>query len=201
MAVLTKNGLITGSLASWSDRGAVVEAGAEVHAGTQVLLRVQGTDKIWEKKATVLWVNTGQGFGLEFEPDNPAKKSWVAGMIARLRPFLYASPSRAQKGGARSAGKRKEKSHTENRRGRRFQIESPAQVKRLNVATVEPDVTTVTETSSSGVLFITDRDYAVGTELQIEYPFPSSSSAKKGGKVVRVEKLSDGRRRVAVVFK
>ena len=201
VALLTKDGLITGTLANWSDRGAVVETRAEVQAGAQVLLRVQGTDQIWEKKATVLWVNPGQGFGLEFVPDNPAKKRWVAGIMARLRPFLYASTSRTRTDGARSASKHKEKSRPEKRRSRRFQIESPAQVKRLDVASVEPDVTTVTETSNSGALFITDRDYLVGTELQIQCPFPSSSSAKQGGEVVRVEKRSDGRRRVAVVFK
>jgi hypothetical protein len=195
VAVLTKDRLIIGALASWGDGSAVVEAGAQVQAGSQVLLRVQGTDTIWEKKATVLWVNQGQSFGLEFEPDRSAKKSWAARIFAWLRPYLYASPSRPRKHGAQAAGKREEK-----RRGRRFQIESPAQVKRLDAAFAEPEVTTVTETSNNGALFITDRDYPIGTDLQIEYPFPSQSAAKQGGKVVRVEKLSDGRRCVAVAF-
>lgn len=201
VALLTKNGLITGSLESWSEDGAVIEANGEVHAGAQVLLRVQGPDKIWEKKATVLWVNKDQGFGLEFEPDNLANKGWAAWMIARMKKLLYASPPRAAKGGARSAISGKGKGRADQRRARRFQIESPAQVVRLDGALVEPEVTTVTETSSSGALFITDRDYPIGTKLQIEYPFPSPSSPKQGGNVVRVEKGSDGRRRVAVAFK
>ena len=52
--------------------------------------------------------------------------------------------------------------------------------------------------SSDGILFTTDREYRVGTELLVRYPFPSSSSPKQKGTVLRVEELPDGRRQVAV---
>jgi hypothetical protein len=49
-------------------------------------------------------------------------------------------------------------------------------------------------------MFITDRDFQVGTRLAVQYPYPHPTSLEQEGDVVRVEILPDGRRRVAVAF-
>jgi hypothetical protein len=62
------------------------------------------------------------------------------------------------------------------------------------------EVALITDASSTRVLFITDRAYPVGMNLEVRYPYPSSTAPEQTGTVVRVEITSDGRRRVAVAF-
>ena len=84
------------------------------------------------------------------------------------------------------------------RRRRRSRISSSAEIVQWNCVQIKPEIAKLVDASSDGILFTTDREYRVGTELLVRYPFPSSSSPKQKGTVVRVEELPDGRRQVAV---
>jgi hypothetical protein len=89
VALLTTKGLMVGSLISWSDDGAVVEALGDGLVGSEVRLRDQAPDRICEKKATVLWVNE-RGLGLEFEPDRPAAAKGFS-VFPRIQKFFLRS--------------------------------------------------------------------------------------------------------------
>jgi len=206
-ALLTKNGIIAGVLASWSETAAVVEASAEGLAGSEVLLRVQGQERIWEKRAIVLWVHNDYGVGLEFEPDSPAKK----GLIQRVLDSMSAATEHGQvvRPATQSQLKREGLDNHEpgiletnpsTRRRLRTRIQTPAEVIRVDDREAGADITTITDASSSGILFTTNQAYSVGTRLLVKYPYPNSNFPRQRGKVVRVEKLPDGRRRVAVQF-
>jgi hypothetical protein len=193
-------------LTSWSDGGAVVEASCDGLAGSEVRLRVQGLDRVWEKRATVLWVHKDHGVGLEFEPDEPDKK----GIMQRVLDSMRAPDKRAAVEAASRRPVKKEGVDAEpvgkpqitatTRRRLRIRMETPAEVIRLDGEGPGADITTITDASSSGVLFTTNRVYSVGTTLLVRYPYPDSSLPRQQGKVVRVEMLPDGRRRVAVAF-
>ena len=219
-ALLTAKGIIAGVLVNWTDGGAVVEARGEVLAGAKVRLRVQGPDRIWEKHATVLWANGGQGFGLEF--DDPAQKNRGSSIIPRIKQFFHSMYPRiannrpalrsknrsAERTGNPSANRPSvidiqtvgKRDGSDKRRRRRFRIETSAQITWSDFSVVGPEIATITDASSAGVLFTTNRDYPIGTTLQVTYPYPNSNSPKQEGDVVRVENLPDGRRRVAVAF-
>jgi len=206
-ALLTKNGVITGVIASWSGDGAVVEVSGEGVAGglagSEVRLRAQGPDRIWEKKATVLWVHQDQAVGLEFEPDNPAMKGLVQRVLDSMRSQTTEARAAVQSSSQSLVEKERlgtRETTTDLRRRRRIRIETPAEIMRLDGADAGAEITTITDASSSGVLFTTNRGYSVGTKLLIKYPYPNSSLPRQEGNVVRVERLPDGRRRVAVAF-
>jgi hypothetical protein len=84
------------------------------------------------------------------------------------------------------------------RRRRRSRISSNAEIVQWNCVQVNPDIATIVDASSGGLLFMTDREYKVGAELLVRFPFPSASAPKQKGKVVRVEDMAGGQRRVAV---
>jgi hypothetical protein len=86
------------------------------------------------------------------------------------------------------------------RHSRRRQIRSNAEVVDWHCVQVKPDVTQVVDASSDGILFQSDREYRVGMEVFVRFPFPCASSPKQRGSVVRVEEQPDGNSRVAVQF-
>jgi len=200
-ALLTKKGIITGMLTSWSDTGAVVEANGEGLAGSEVRLRVQGPDRIWEKRATVIWVHNDHGIGLEFELDDTSEE----GLMQRFLDSLTAekrrapSPSPVEKGSANTSVAKTETS-TDRRSRRRVRIAATAEITRPDGGGSGPDITTISDASSSGVVFTTNRSYSIGTKLLVKYPYPSSSLPRQVGNVVRVERLPYGLWRVAVQF-
>ena len=87
---------------------------------------------------------------------------------------------------------------SDKRRRRRRPIPASVQVVRdcVNV----PEIAELVNASTDGILFTTDREYRLGMEVFTRYPFPSATSPKQIGVVVRVEELPDGHRRVAVRF-
>jgi hypothetical protein len=192
--LLTKSGIMGGVLTAWSDTGAVVENGDEVLAGERVRLRVQGPDRIWEKTAIVLWVKE-RDVALEFDPNGPAREGSAFGMMIRRLFHSIRKPVRQPVTAKNSAARDKDK-----RRRPRLQVESPAKIIRRDDEAIGPHIATVTNASSAGLMFITDRDYRIGTKLAVGYPYPNSKSLEQEGNVVRVEKLPDGRHRVAVAF-
>jgi hypothetical protein len=84
------------------------------------------------------------------------------------------------------------------RHRRRSRISSNAEIVQWNSVQVNPDVAGIVDASSGGLLFMTDREYKVGAELIVRFPFPSASAPKQKGTVVRVENMPGGQRRVAV---
>jgi hypothetical protein len=84
------------------------------------------------------------------------------------------------------------------RRRRRSKISSNAQIVQWNCVVVNPEIVQIMDASSGGISFVSDRDYKVGTELLVRFPFPSATAPKQKATVVRVEELSEGQRRVAV---
>lgn len=91
-------------------------------------------------------------------------------------------------------------SHHELRLSRRHPIHSNAEIVDWHCVQVKPDVAPVMDASSDGILFSTEREYRVGMELLVRFPFPCTSSPKQRGTVVRVAEQPDGSHRVAVRF-
>jgi hypothetical protein len=91
-------------------------------------------------------------------------------------------------------------SQNELRHSRRRQIHSNAEVVDWHCVQVKPDVAPVADASPDGILFQSDREYRVGMELLVRFPFPCASSPKQRGTVVRVVEQPDGHRSVAVRF-
>ena len=63
-----------------------------------------------------------------------------------------------------------------------------------------PDTANVVNASRGGIYFITDREYRVGMEVLVAYPFTGYDDVEQEGYVVRVEEQSDGRRGVAIAI-
>jgi len=91
-----------------------------------------------------------------------------------------------------------DRSKRDLRRRRRSRISSNAQIVQWSRVQVNPDVAAIVDASTAGILFVTSREYQPGEELLVRFPFPSSSSPKQKGRVVRVEELPQGQWRVAV---
>ena len=87
----------------------------------------------------------------------------------------------------------------ELRRSRRRPIRSNAEIVDWHSVQVSPDIAHVVDASSDGILIDTEREYRVGMELLVRFPYPSASSPKQVGKVVRAEEKS-GHHLVAVKF-
>jgi hypothetical protein len=86
------------------------------------------------------------------------------------------------------------------RHRRRRPISSNAEIVDWHSVQVRPDVVPVVDASPDGILFQSDREYRVGMELLVRFPFPCASSPKQAAKVVRVEEQPDGSSRVALRF-
>ena len=85
------------------------------------------------------------------------------------------------------------------RHSRRRPIRSNAEIVDWHSVQMSPDIAQVVDASSDGILFETEKQYRVGMELLVRFPYPSASSPKQVGKVVRVEEKS-GHHLVAVQF-
>ena len=86
------------------------------------------------------------------------------------------------------------------RHSRRRPIRSNAEIVDWHCVQVKPDVAPVVDASPDGLLFQSSREYRIGMELLVRFPFPCASSPKQRGVVVRVDAQPDGSSRVAVRF-
>ena len=88
----------------------------------------------------------------------------------------------------------------ERRRHRRYVIKASAMVRRKKWAVGGPDISTVVNASKDGLFFITDREYRLGMEVFVAFPYTGYNDIEQEGYVIRVEKLPEGRRSVAVAL-
>ena len=89
---------------------------------------------------------------------------------------------------------------TERRRHRRYVIKASAMVRRKKWAVGGPDISTVVNASKDGIFFTTDREYRVGMEVFVAFPYTGYNDIEQEGHVVRIEELPEGRRGVAVAM-
>ena len=88
----------------------------------------------------------------------------------------------------------------EHRRHRRLAMKANLRVRKKRWATGGPEITVVGNASKHGVYFVTDRQYGVGTEVLVSFPYSGPGDLEQEGCVVRVDERSDGRRGVAVAL-
>ncbi|MBI1955707.1 MAG: response regulator, partial [Acidobacteria bacterium] len=89
---------------------------------------------------------------------------------------------------------------TERRQHRRYVIKASARVRRKKWAVGGPDIGTAVNASKDGIFFTTDREYRVGMEVFVAFPYTGYNDIEQEGHVVRVEELPEGRRSVAVAL-
>ncbi|MBI4460159.1 MAG: response regulator [Acidobacteria bacterium] len=90
------------------------------------------------------------------------------------------------------------------RRDRRISIRTRVRVRRKKFAVGGPDIAPLLDASRKGVLFLTEREYWVGTEVLVAFPYPdpnTSNPLEQEGIVVRVEERKDGLWRIAVALR
>lgn len=88
----------------------------------------------------------------------------------------------------------------DRRRYRRVAVSAKVRVRRKKWEVAGPDTSVVVNASRGGVFFLTDREYRVGMELLVAYPYTGYDDMEQEGFVVRVEELPDGRRGVAIAL-
>jgi diguanylate cyclase (GGDEF)-like protein len=86
------------------------------------------------------------------------------------------------------------------RRYRRVAIHAPARIRRKKWEVAGPDSSSVVNASRGGIFFVTDREYRVGMEVLVAYPYTGFDDVEQDGYVVRVEERSDGKRGVAIAI-
>jgi diguanylate cyclase (GGDEF)-like protein len=86
------------------------------------------------------------------------------------------------------------------RRHRRIKIETRVRIRRKKWEVGEPDIAAVTNASRGGLYFVSDREYRVGLELIVAYPYTGYDDVEQDGYVVRVEALPGGKRGIALAM-
>src|ERR1051325_9328992 len=86
------------------------------------------------------------------------------------------------------------------RRNRRVAITATARVRRKKWEVAGPDTASVINASRGGIFFISDREYRVGMEVLVAYPYTGYDDVEQDGYVVRVEEKSDGKHGVAIAI-
>jgi diguanylate cyclase (GGDEF)-like protein len=88
-----------------------------------------------------------------------------------------------------------------NRRGnRRVAINAAVRVRRKKWEVAGPDTASVVNASRGGIFFVSDREYRVGMEVLVAYPYTGYDDVEQDGYVVRVEEKGEGRRGVAIAI-
>jgi len=87
-------------------------------------------------------------------------------------------------------------------RGRqpRAVINDAVQVRRKGSEVLGADTAVVVNASRGGIFFMSDREYRVGMDVVVAYPYTGVNDVEQDGYVVRVEEMPDGRRGVAVAI-
>ena len=89
----------------------------------------------------------------------------------------------------------------ERRQSRRFTVRGQVRVRRKKWAVGQPDVFRVSNASREGLFFVSSREYRVGTEVWVAFPFTGrDDDIEQEGFAVRVEQLTEGRWGVAVAM-
>ena len=89
----------------------------------------------------------------------------------------------------------------ERRQSRRFTVRGKVRLRRKKWAVGQPDIHTVSNASREGLFFVSNREYRVGTEVWVAFPFTGrDDDIEQEGFVVRVEELTNGRWGVAVAM-
>ena len=118
-------------------------------------------------------------------------------LVQRLTDVIGRSPVVAQ---PQSVPVKQKVWDGDNRRiRRRISTKSKVKIDPINPAGIT-QIGTMVDASVNGVSFLSDCNYAVGTELEISYPYPNVSSLSQSGTVVSVERLENGFWRIAVAL-
>jgi PilZ domain len=133
----------------------------------------------WERSVAATGPETG----------NPARQN--------TSEFLKEPAPAGEKKGSATMGK---EGLGDLRHSRRRPIRSNAEIVDWHSVQVKPDIAQVVDASSDGILFATEREYTLGMDLLVRFPYPCASSPKQRGRVVRVEEQPDGHHQVAVRF-
>ncbi|OFV99933.1 MAG: hypothetical protein A3F68_10230 [Acidobacteria bacterium RIFCSPLOWO2_12_FULL_54_10] len=99
--------------------------------------------------------------------------------------------------------KKEEKPRKEDdtrRRHRRITVKGNVRVRRKKWAVGGPDVCPVINASRNGVLFSSEREYRVGMEMHVAFPYTGYSDIEQDGFVVRVGQPIEGKREVALAL-
>jgi diguanylate cyclase (GGDEF)-like protein len=86
------------------------------------------------------------------------------------------------------------------RRYRRVAISANVRVRRKKWEVSGPDTALVVNASRGGIFFVTDREYRVGMEVLVAYPYTGYDDVEQDGYVIRVEDRPDGRRGIAIAI-
>ena len=92
------------------------------------------------------------------------------------------------------------KKGAEQRRHRRLAMKANLRIRKKRWAAAGPEITLVGNASKEGVYFLTDRQYGVGTDVLVSFPYTGQGDIEQEGCVVRVDERSDGRRGVAIAL-
>lgn len=88
----------------------------------------------------------------------------------------------------------------EKRLSKRTAFKAPVRVRRQKFDPGSPDMGTTVNFSKDGLLFLTDQNYRVGTDIWVVFPYSNGVEAREqDGCVVRVEER-DGKKAVAVAL-
>ncbi len=88
-----------------------------------------------------------------------------------------------------------------NRRGHhRIALKANVRVRRKKWAVGGPDIRAVINASKEGVFFLTDREYRIGMEVIVAFPYTGYNDVEQEGFVVRVDQRPDGQRGVALAL-
>jgi hypothetical protein len=81
----------------------------------------------------------------------------------------------------------------EKRRRRRVKLERKVQVRLRDEYGDGPDIAHLVNASTTGIAFLTKRQYSLGTRLMLTHPYPDPSDlgVTEQGRVTRVHKLED----------
>ncbi|MBI3896088.1 MAG: response regulator [Acidobacteria bacterium] len=89
---------------------------------------------------------------------------------------------------------------TNKRQNRRLIIKADVRVRQKKWEASGPDTASLVGISRRGVRFYTNRQYWIGAEVLVTYPVTDPNALEQQGKVIRIEELRDGWRRVAVAL-
>ena len=92
------------------------------------------------------------------------------------------------------------KKGAEQRRHRRLAMKANLRIRKKRWAAAGPEITLVGNASKEGVYFLTDRQYGVGADVLVSFPYTGQGDIEQEGCVVRVDERSDGRRGVAIAL-
>jgi diguanylate cyclase (GGDEF)-like protein len=89
----------------------------------------------------------------------------------------------------------------ERRKSRRFTVRGKVRVRRKKWAVGQPEVWRVSNASREGIFFVADRQYRVGTEVWVAFPFTGrDDDIEQEGFVARLEELPEGRWGIVVAM-